>query len=80
MSGNRDTYWAEAGHYERRWKGQTYGGLEFNDELAGPGGMHFHFWVPQGGNHTAKLVAAVKECKAARDMVSWSWDFIPAEG
>jgi len=41
--------------------------------------MHFHFWVPAGtvADGRAMAAKAAREVAGKRDMVSYSWDFVP---
>lgn len=55
-----------------------YGGVLMEDELCGSAGISAHFWVYPGAP-VKRLQAAVIECGYARDLVRWTWDFIPKE-
>ena len=73
--------------YGHRWQAKfpshsQIGGLDYDEELAGANGMHFHFWVPAGtsaaeGRKLARAAAfgLVNE----RDIVSYSWEIAPEE-
>ena len=53
--------------------GMKIEGLMYDESLAGPDGMHYHFWVP--ANWTAKMVRALAiRLTASQDVVSYSWD------
>ena len=62
--------------YAKREVGETYGGLEYSYALAGPGGAHFHFWLPADGTEQ-DLKRALRDCRSQRDVVTWSWDYLP---
>jgi hypothetical protein len=74
---SRDTNW----DYERRWKdgAASVGGLEFEDELAGSNGAHFHIWLPKSNPDTEaeQLQTSLEALRNARDVVNWSWDYVP---
>lgn len=79
IASKRSTDWS----YERRWKDEadSAGGLEFEDELVNSHGAHFHIWVPKSDPSTeATLIQkSVQALRRNRDVISWSWDYIPAE-
>ena len=53
-----------------------YGGFDHDEELAGADGMHMHFWVPKGTPREAiRRAAAI--ASGQRDLVRYSWDYIP---
>lgn len=56
--------------------GDRIGGLAYDEELAGPGGCHIHFWVPRGISRK-ELHRVVRLAQHLRDLVSWSWDYEP---
>jgi hypothetical protein len=70
-------------NYERHWKDGTasVGGLEFEDELAGSNGAHFHIWVPKSDTDTEaeQIQKAIEALRNARDVVNWSWDYVPEQ-
>jgi len=74
----------EGWDYHSRWQASypdhsTFAGLDYDERLAGACGMHFHFWVPRGTlkEGRAAACAAADEALSSRDVVSYSWDFIP---
>lgn len=74
----RSTAW----DYARRWQNDdSAGGVEFDDELVNSQGAHFHIWVPKSDPDTeAKLIQqSVQTLRRNRDVISWSWDYIPEE-
>ena len=79
IASKRSTDWS----YERRWKDErdSAGVLEFEDELVDSHGAHFHIWVPKSDPSTeATLIQqSVQALRRNRDVISWSWDYIPAE-
>lgn len=74
---SRDTNW----DYERRWKdgAASVGGLEFEDKLAGNNGARFHTRVPKSNPDTEaeQLQTSLEALRNARDIVNWSWDYVP---
>jgi len=68
---NWDYYHSMTAHF-----GETLCGYAYDGNLAGSNGMHFHFWVPR--HFTAEDVKEIARCASGkRDVVSYSWDFIP---
>ncbi len=68
--------------YARRWRDEpTAGGLDFQDEPVNSHGSHFHLWVPKSDPDTeADLIRnAVQTLRGKRDVIDWSWDYIPEE-
>ncbi len=66
--------------YARRWKNDpSAGGLDFQDELVSSHGAHFHLWIPESDPDTeAELIRnAVQTLRGKRDVIDWSWDYIP---
>ncbi len=52
------------------------GQYPYDEELAGPDGMHFHVWVPKGT--TKEQLYEIRDAIAAnRDLVSFSYDYQP---
>lgn len=52
------------------------GQYPYDEELAGPEGMHFHVWVPEGTTQeTLKEIRS--HLYATRDVVSMSYDYLP---
>lgn len=58
--------------------GEKLAGCPYDEELAGPDGMHFHVWVLKGTTQ-ARLREIRKEIQASRDLVSMSYDYLPDE-
>lgn len=55
--------------------GERLCGYMYDEELAGPGGMHFHIWVPEGTTKE-QLRKIARDISTNRDIVSLSYDFI----
>lgn len=74
----RQTNWS----YEQRWEdsGQA-AGLDLGDALASANGAHFHIWVPKSNPETELniIMKALQALDQHRDVVGWSWDYIPTE-
>jgi hypothetical protein len=51
-------------------------GFMYDEELAGPDGMHFHVWVPPGTS-TDELRRIRSAIRNERDLVSMSFDYWP---
>lgn len=49
------------------------GGFYYCDELAGPQGAHFHFWIGDFGPNSPEVKRALHEAKSNHDVVSWSY-------
>jgi len=78
IASSRNTDW----DYARRWRDDpTAGGLDFEDELVNSHGAHFHLWVPKSDPDTeAKLIQeSLQTLRGNRDVIDWSWDYIPEE-
>lgn len=58
--------------------GDTLAGCPYDEELAGPDGMHFHVWVPKGTS-MKRLREIRAEIASNRDLVSMSYDWLPEE-
>lgn len=72
MMRNHQTGWA----YPSRYTDARYGGYEYSMALVGADGAHFHFWVPRGTTYD-QLRRAASHCRNQRDLVRWTWDYIP---
>jgi hypothetical protein len=54
--------------------GMRIEGLAYDESLAGPDGMHYHFWVPKGTT-PAQVRKIALRLMSSQDVVSYSWDF-----
>jgi len=54
------------------------GEYAYDEELAGPGGMHIHVWVPEGTTRE-RLYEIYHHLESERDLVSMSYDYLPTE-
>lgn len=58
--------------------GMTMCGYMYDEELAGPDGMHYHVWVPAGT--TMEELRDIYRCIQNRqDIVSMSFDYLEAD-
>lgn len=48
-------------------------GYMYDEELAGPDGMHFHLWLPKEMK-VSELRELYRQISRERDIVSLSWD------
>jgi hypothetical protein len=55
--------------------GMRVNGFMYDEELAGPDGMHFHVWVPPETT-MAQLQETLRLLQKERDVVSMSYDLI----
>lgn len=78
LTGRRNTDW----DYARRWRDDpTAGCLDFEDELVNSHGAHFHLWIPKSDPDTEAelLKASLQTLRSNRDVIDWSWNYIPEE-
>lgn len=58
--------------------GDTLIGHPYDEELAGPEGMHYHVWVPEDTTQ-AQLRELYQQISGQQDIVSLSYDYQPKE-
>jgi len=64
-----------------RFDGDKMGSMSvaYDEQLAGPNGMHFHCWIPKQLSDEQKIEFYTNfkiQTKQRRDAVSFSWDLI----
>lgn len=59
-------------HVDDRAEGDCCG-IPYNTELAGPDGVHIHFWLGDQTPESARLSEALAAAQAHRDVVRASW-------
>jgi hypothetical protein len=67
--------------FVRRWGEKPYNGLDYFEELAGPGGIWVCFFVPPQDKKDAQKVAdvALDDMRRDRDIVRSNWCFLPED-
>ena len=70
--GNQTDDWS----YENRMKGEALCGYEYSETLAGPEGVHIHFWIPQTMRIDLVPLLA-RKASYYRDIVSYSYGHKP---
>lgn len=66
--------------YNRRY-GMDFYGYDFQEELAGPNGMHYHVWIKKSNpkDERAELEALYSRAARDRDIVGMSYAYLPDE-
>ena len=73
----RQDGWSFESSNTKHW-GDTFQGYAYTEELAGPGGMAYHFWLPPGLTKD-ELTQLEHDLWEAHDVVSCTWEPMTAE-